>query len=77
MSSQPKIGDVWRARKVPGYTSDYAGRWGRGRLVEVLSVDDEGVTYRYITGNLAGGRHTMPPARFHTTYEKAGRIDDE
>lgn len=77
MNAQPETGDVWRAKKRLGYTSVYGRLWGRGRLVEVTSVTNVGVTYRYITGNLAGGWHTMPLPRFRTTYEKAGRIDDE
>lgn len=77
MTEQPRVGDVWRAKKRLGYTSVYGKLWGRGRLVEVTSVTDEDVTYRYITGNLAGGWNTMQLARFRSTYTKAGRIDDE
>lgn len=68
---------MWRAKKRLGYTSAYAYKWGRGRLVEVISVELDRVTYRYITGRLAGESHTMLLPRFLTTYEKAGRIDDE
>lgn len=76
-TDNPRVGDVWRAKKDLTYTSAWAKLWGRGRLVNVTSVTDEGVTYQYITGSLAGGWHTMPLARFRSTYERAGRIDDE
>lgn len=72
----PEVGDVWQAKAHLGYTSIYADRWGRGRLVEVVAVLGDEVRYKYLTGMLKGGFHDMLLTRFRSAYRFVGRIDD-